>query len=122
MGLAPLGNTVADTRAVGGNSLARYAEDDCSARSQSPTHWVIDDLVLRVYDWDNGGTTGTFGFRSYYSATNTTVQCMVQDVDLAKLAEGPWLKCDEAGTEFKFDFTEISLAVKETWTCPGSPG
>lgn len=118
-GLAHPSNTVHEARGVDGNALVRYTADDCSETSQ---HWVIDDLVLKVYDWDNGGSTGTFGFRSHYSATNKTVECMVQDVDLAKLADGPWLKCDNAGTEFRFDFNEISLTVKETWTCPGSPG
>ncbi|KAM7202738.1 hypothetical protein V8F33_002664 [Rhypophila sp. PSN 637] len=102
--------------------LARDVADDCSERSKSSTYWTIDDLVLKVYDWDNGGSMGTFGFRSYYSATDTTVECMVQDVDLAKLADGPWLKCNNSGTEFRFDFTDISLAIKETWTCAGDPG
>lgn len=93
--------------------------DNCGEGS---SHWRIDEFVLKVYDWDNGGTTGTIGFRSYYSATNKTVECLAQDVDLAKLGQGPWSKCKTPGTEFLFDFTEIALTMKETWTCPGSPG
>ena len=103
-------------------NLVQYAADDCTERSQSRSYWRIEDFVLKVYDWDNGGSMGTFGFKSYYSATNTTVECMVQDVDLAKLEDGPWSKCSTPGTEFRFDFTDVSLTMKETWTCLGSPG
>ncbi|KAK4447965.1 hypothetical protein QBC34DRAFT_495785 [Podospora aff. communis PSN243] len=99
-----------------------YAADECAASSGEHSFWRIDNLVLKVYDWDNGGTTGTFGFKSYYSATNKTVDCIAQDVDLAKLADGPWLTCNTPGSEFRFDFTEISLTMRETWTCPESPG
>lgn len=113
--------TVSLERARDGD-FVRYAADDCTERSLSSSYWEIDDLVLKVYDWDNGGSMGTFGFRSYYSATNTTVECMVQDVDLAKLEDGPWSQCNTTGTEFRFDLTDISLTVKETWTCSGSPG
>lgn len=108
-------------RALGGH-LVQNAADNCTESSQSPSYWRIDNFVLKVYNWENGGSTGTFGFTSYYSATNTTAQCMVQDVDLAKLADGPWSKCESAGTEFRFDLTDISLTMKETWTCSGSPG
>ncbi|KAK4185479.1 hypothetical protein QBC35DRAFT_516873 [Podospora australis] len=94
--------------------------DNCASQS-SQAYWIIDDLVLKVYDWDNGGTTGTFGFKSYYSATNKTVECLAEDVDLAKLGE-VWSTCNTPGTEFRFDFTEISLTVKETWTCLDAPG
>ena len=113
--------TVGIERALGGH-LVKNGADNCTESSQSPSYWRIEDFVLKVYDWDNGGSTGTFGFKSYYSATNTTVECMVQDVDLSKLEDGPWSKCKSAGTEFRFDFTDISLTVKETWTCSGSPG
>ncbi|KAK0616633.1 hypothetical protein B0T14DRAFT_393615, partial [Immersiella caudata] len=97
------------------------AADECAASAGARSYWKIDNLILKVYDWDSGGTTGTFGFKSYYSATNKTVDCIAQDVDLAKLADGPWLKCDTPGTEFRFDFTDISLTIRETWTCPQSP-
>src|ERR1044071_3055095 len=83
--------------------------DNCAESSRS--YWTIDHLVLKVYNWDNGGTMGTFGFRSYYSATNKTAECLAQDVDLAKLGDA-WSKCSTPGTEFRFDFTEISLTVK----------
>lgn len=104
------------------SNVVQYVADDCIESSRSPSYWKIEDLVLKVYNWDNGGSMGTFGFRSFYSATNRTVECMVQDVDLAKLGDGPWSKCNTSGTEFRFDFTDISLSVKETWTCSGSPG
>ena len=107
--------------ALGGH-LVQNAADNCTESSQSPSYWRIENFVLKVYNWDNGGSTGTFGFTSYYSATNTTVECMVQDVDLAKLADGPWSRCESAGTEFRFDLTDISLTMRETWTCSGSPG
>ncbi len=102
--------------------FVQYAADNCAESFQSPSYWRIDDLVLKVYNWDNGGSMGTFGFRSYYSATNTTVECMAQDVDLAKLEDGPWSKCNTTGSEFRFDLTDISLTMKEIWTCSGSPG
>jgi len=105
-----------------GGGFVQYVVDNCTESSQSPSYWRIDDLVLKVYDWDNGGSMGTFGFKSYYSATNTTVECIVQDVDLAKLGDGQWSKCNTTGTEFQFDLTDISLTMKETWTCSGSPG
>jgi hypothetical protein len=108
-------------RALDGD-FVQYAAGNCTESSRSPSYWRIDDLVLRVYNWDNGGSTGTFGFRSYFSATNTTVECTAQDVDLARLGDGPWSKCNTAGTEFRFDLTDISLTMKETWTCFGSPG
>ncbi|KAK0719197.1 hypothetical protein B0H67DRAFT_484917 [Lasiosphaeris hirsuta] len=107
--------------ALDGN-FVRHVADNCTERSQSPSFWRIDDLVLKVYNWDNGGSMGTFGFRSYFSATNTTVECVAQDVDLAKLEGGPWSKCNTAGTEFQFDLTDLSLTMKETWSCSGSPG
>ena len=114
-------STVSLKRALDGD-LVQYAADNCTESSQSPSYWRIDDLVLKVYNWDNGGSMGTFGFRSYFSATNTTVECMAQGVDLAKLGDGPWSKCNTTGTEFRFDFTDVSLTMKETWTCLGSPG
>lgn len=101
------------------------AADNCTETSQSPgspTYWKIDELVLKVYNWDNGGSMGAFGFKSYHSATNRTVECMAQDVDLAKLWDGPWSKCDAAGTMFRFSLDEMSLSVRETWTCEGVPG
>ncbi|KAK3348949.1 hypothetical protein B0T25DRAFT_458099 [Lasiosphaeria hispida] len=107
--------------ALGGNFVQHMA-DNCTEISRSPSYWKIDYLVLKVYNWDNGGSTGTFGFRSYYSATNRTVECMAQDVDLAKLGNGSWSKCNTTGTEFRFNLTDISLTMKETWTCSGSPG
>lgn len=100
------------------DDLVQHAADNCTASSQSAPYWRIDDFVMKVYDWDNGGSMGTFGFKSYYSATNTTVQCMAENVDLAKLGEG-WSKCNDTGSEFQFDFTQISLTMKETWTCSG---
>ena len=75
-------------------------------------------MVLRVYDWDNGGTTGTFGFKSYYSGTNKTVECLVKDVDLAKLGDA-WSPCKSPGVEFQFHFDDLSLSLKETWACSG---
>jgi hypothetical protein len=109
--------------ALAGNSV-QYGADNCTESYSTPSYWKIDDFKLKVYNWDNGGSMGTFGFRSYYSATNRTVECMVQDVDLAKLGatDGPWSKCNSTGTEFRFDFADISLTMKETWTCSGSPG
>ncbi len=104
-----------------GRDFGQSALDNCTENSHGLSYWKIEDFKLRVYDWDNGGTKGNFGFRSYYSATNTTVDCMLQDVDLAKLANS-WSKCNTTGTEFQFGLTDISLTVKETWTCPGSPG
>ncbi|KAK4171013.1 hypothetical protein QBC36DRAFT_200239 [Triangularia setosa] len=99
------------------------ANEDCTTTSQSPSYWRIDGLVLKVYNWDNGGSMGTFGFTSYSSATNRTVECLVQDVDLAKLGEdAPWSKCSDSGVEFRFDFDDLSLSLRETWTCSGSPG
>ncbi|KAK4194621.1 hypothetical protein QBC40DRAFT_259815 [Triangularia verruculosa] len=95
------------------------AAEDCTTTSQSPSYWSINDLVLKVYDWDNGGLTGTFGFTSYSSATNRTAECLAQDVDLATLR---WFKCSDPGVEFRFDFDEMSLSLRETWTCSGSPG
>ncbi|KAM7182974.1 hypothetical protein V8F33_013884 [Rhypophila sp. PSN 637] len=39
------------------------AEVDCTQGPvPSSAHWLIDNLVLKVYNWDNGGTNGTFGF------------------------------------------------------------
>ena len=93
--------------------------DSCADGATGHSYWKIEDLVLKVYNWDNGGTTGTFGFKSYYSATNKTVDCVAKDVDLAKLGSA-WSSCSTAGTEFKFDFTDLSLSLKETWTCSGS--
>ncbi|KAK3385204.1 hypothetical protein B0H63DRAFT_522547 [Podospora didyma] len=132
LALAPLlfsGGSLA--LALDGNNFAHYNSravvDNCtesSSPSSSP-YWKIDDFVLKVYDWDNGGSMGTFGFKAYYSATNSTVECLVQDVDLAKLGGnvgGKWSKCSTAGAEFQFDFSAISLTMKETWTCSGSPG
>jgi hypothetical protein len=113
--------TVGIERALGGH-LVQNATDNCTESSQSPSYWRIENFVLKVYNWESGGSTGTFGFTSYFSATNTTVECMAQDVDLAKLANGPWSECKSAGTEFRFDLTDISLTMKETWTCLGSPG
>jgi hypothetical protein len=106
----------------GGNSrdLVRSAADDCTEKSQSPSYWRIDDFELKVYNWDDGGTTGSFGFRSYYSATNMTVECLSENVDLAKLVNS-WSKCKTGRTEFQFDLSDISLTIKETWTCQGSP-
>lgn len=95
--------------------------DNCADSSGAHSYWKIDELVLRVYNWDNGGTTGTFGFQSYYSATNKRVECIVKDVDLAKLG-GAWSKCSADGTEFQFNFKDLSLSLKETWSCPGSSG
>ncbi|KAK0744464.1 hypothetical protein B0T21DRAFT_380730 [Apiosordaria backusii] len=99
--------------------LVEVAAEDCTATSQYPSYWKIDDLVLKVYDWDNGGSMGTFGFTSYSSATNRTVECLAQDVDLAKLQ---WSQCSDPGVEFQFDFDDMSLSLRETWTCSGSPG
>lgn len=101
--------------------LSQNAADDCTERSRSRTYWRIDDLVLKVYNWDNGGSMGTFGFKSYYSARNTTVECIARDVDLAKLTNVPWSKCDTPGTEFRFDLTDMGLTVRETWSCSGPP-
>lgn len=101
------------------------AADNCTETSQSPgspTYWKIDDFILKVYNWDDGGSMGTFGFNSYHSATNRTIGCMVQDVDLAKLWDGEWSKCDTPGTVFRFNLDEISLTVRETWTCEGVSG
>lgn len=108
-------------RALGGY-LVQNTTGNCTESSQSPSYWRIENFVLKVYNWESGGSTGTFGFTSYYSATNTTVKCRVQDVDLAKLADGPWSECESPGTEFRFNLTDISLTMKETWTCSGSPG
>ncbi|KAK3312382.1 hypothetical protein B0H66DRAFT_485625 [Apodospora peruviana] len=97
-----------------------HVADDCTESSASRSYWKIEDFVLKVLNWDSGGSMGTFGFKSYYSATNRTVECMVQDVDLAKLGDGQaWTKCDTAGTEFRFDLNDVSLTMKETWTCSG---
>ena len=104
-----------------GREFEQSAVDSCTENSYGLSYWRIEDFKLRVYNWDNGGTKGSFGFKSYYSATNTTVDCMLQDVDLAKL-ENSWSKCNTTGTEFQFGLSDISLTVKETWTCPGSPG
>ncbi|KAK4652908.1 hypothetical protein QC762_0078080 [Podospora pseudocomata] len=99
------------------------AVEDCTTTSQSTSYWSINDLVLKVYDWANGGSMGTFGFTSYSSATNKTVECLAQDVDLARLAGNePWSKCSDPGVEFRFDFEDMSLSLRETWTCSGSPG
>lgn len=116
---------------LGGVSLAypdgnnrdfvQSAADNCTESSQSLSRWTIDNFVLKVYNWDSGGTTGSFGFRSYCSATNMTVDCMLQSGDLAKL-KNSWSKCNTTGTEFQFDLSGMSLTVKDTWTCPGSPG
>lgn len=114
-------STISPEMTLDGDSV-QYAADNCTEDSQSPSYWRIDELVLKVYDWDNGGSMGTFGFVSYYSATNMTVECMAEDVDLAELEDGPWSKCNTTGTEFRFDLTDISLTMKETWTCSGSPG
>ncbi|KAK0706323.1 hypothetical protein B0T26DRAFT_654680 [Lasiosphaeria miniovina] len=107
----------------GGNS-GQYVAANCTESSQSPAYWRIDDFVLKVINWDSGGSVGSFGFKSYFSATNTTVECAVQNVDLAKLGDaGLWSKCNNTtGTEFQFSFADISLTMKETWTCSGSPG
>lgn len=105
-----------------GGSLAA---DNCTETSQSPgspTYWKIDDFILKVYNWNSGGSMGTFSFNSYHSATNRTVKCMVQDVDLAKLWDEPWSTCDAPGTVFRFNLDEISLSVRETWTCEGVSG
>jgi len=91
--------------------------DICAEISGSHSYWRIDDLVLKVYNWDNGGTTGTFGFKSYYSGTNKTVECLAKDVDLAKL-EDTWSPCNSPGSEFQFHFADLSLSLKETWPCP----
>lgn len=92
--------------------------DGCVESAGSYAYWRIDDLVLKVYDWDHGGTTGTFGFTSYYSGTDLTVECLAEDVDLTKLADA-WYECGNPGTEFKLNFEELSLSLKETWTCSG---
>jgi hypothetical protein len=107
----------------GGNKLSfvRSVADTCTEDSQSFSYWKADDFQLKVYNWDNGGTTGSFGFRSFYSASNITVDCTVQDVDLAKLVN-TWTKCNAAGTEFLFDLNYIGLTIRESWMCPGSPG
>lgn len=97
---------------------AAVLADSCAEGSGSHSYWKIDDLVLRVYDWDNGGTTGTFGFKSYYSGTNTTVECLAENVDLAKLGDA-WSKCKSPGTEFRLNFDDLSLSLKETWACSG---
>lgn len=120
LGLAYQG-TVGIERALGGQ-LVQNAIDNCTESSQYLSYWRIENFVLKVYNWESGGSTGTFGFTSYFSATNRTVECMAQDVDLAKLANGPWSECKSAGTEFRFDLNDISLTMKETWTCLGSPG
>lgn len=109
-------STASFERSLGGD-IARDVADECPDSSQSTTHWKIEDFVLKVYDWDDGGSMGTFGFTSHYDGTNTTVECMVEDVDLAKLADGTWSKCGTTGTEFQFDLNDISLTMKETWTC-----
>jgi hypothetical protein len=90
--------------------------DSCAESSGSHSYWRIDGLVLKVYNWDNGGTTGTFGFKSYYSGTNKTVECSAKDVDLAKL-EDTWSPCNSSGSEFQFHFADLSLSLKETWLC-----
>ncbi|KAK1749406.1 hypothetical protein QBC47DRAFT_366201 [Echria macrotheca] len=105
-----------------GGTFVPQATDNCTANSGSRSYWTIDDLILKVYNWDNGGSMGTFGFRSYYSGTNKTVECLVENVDLAKLGDGPWSKCGSTGTQFRFDLNDISLAMRETWTCSDSPG
>jgi len=105
-----------------GNPVQHDVVETCAERSRSRVYWTIDDFTLKVYNWDNGGSMGTFGFRSYYSATNKTVECTVQDVDLAKLGDGAWSKCGATGTEFRFNFADISLTMKETWACPELPG
>ena len=102
-------------------NFVRSAADACTDNSQSPSYWTIDNFQLKVYDLDHGGTMGSFGFESFYSATNVTVDCMLQDVDLAKLGNS-WFKCNNTGTEFQFDLIAVNLTMKETWTCPGSPG
>jgi len=105
-------------RAPDGDTV-QPAADTCTKSAQSSSYWSIDKLVLKVLDWDNGGSIGTFGFRSYYSATNATVECLAQNVDLAKLGDGPWSKCSTAGTEFRFDMADMSLSLRGTWTCSG---
>lgn len=92
--------------------------DNCAESAASHVYWTIDELVLKVYDWDNHGTTGTFGFKSHYSGTNITVECLAKDVDLAKLGDA-WSKCNSPGTEFRLDFHDLTLSLKETWTCSG---
>lgn len=118
--LALLGAGVSQAYPGGNNrDVARSVADGCAAGAQ---YWMIDNFTLLVYDWDNGGTMGTFGFRSFYSATNKTVDCMVENVDLAKLATS-WSKCSgNPGTEFQFVLEDMGLTIKETWTCPESPG
>ncbi|KAK0751414.1 hypothetical protein B0T18DRAFT_435777 [Schizothecium vesticola] len=93
--------------------------DNCPESSGSRSYWRIDDLVLKVYNWDNGGTTGTFGFKSYYSGTNKTVECLAKDVDLAKLGD-VWSPCSSPESEFQFHFADLSLSLKETWPCSGA--
>lgn len=56
---------------------------------------------------------------SYSSATNRTAECLAQEVDLEKLQ---WSQCSDPGFEFQFDFDDMSLNLRETWTCSGSPG
>jgi len=92
--------------------------DNCTESAASHSYWTIDELVLRVYNWDNQGTTGTFGFKSHYSGTNLTVECLAKDVDLAKLGDR-WSTCNSPGTEFRLDFHDLTLSLKETWTCSG---
>jgi len=120
--LAYPGGTVGIERADLGGHLVPNATDNCTESSQFPSYWRIENFVLKVYNWESGGSTGTFGFKSYFSATNATVECQVQDVDLAKLADGPWSGCKSTGSEFRFNLEDISLTMKETWTCSGSPG
>jgi hypothetical protein len=103
------------------HDFVQSAADNCTENSQSLSRWRIDTFVLKVYNWDTGGTTGSFGFRSSFSATNMTVDCMLQNGDLEKL-KNSWSKCNNTETEFQFDLSDITLTVRETWTCPGSPG
>jgi hypothetical protein len=102
-----------------GRDLVPSTADECSETHQ---YWIIDELQLKVYDFDNGGTMGTFGFKSFHPANNATIECLAQDVDLSKLDNGSWNKCKTPEMEFRFNFSDVSLTIKETWTCPGSPG
>lgn len=98
----------------------RSVADECSEKARTPLDWWIDNFKFIVYDWDYGGSTGSFGFTRHFSGTNTTIECLAKDVDLAAL-ETTWAKCGN-GTEFQFSLLDISMNIRETWTCPGSPG
>jgi len=115
------------------SSLPSPSPSSAETCSSPTSYWKIDNFILKVYDWDKGGSTGTFGFRSYYSATNKTVECVVRDVNLATLSgDGSsggggalsWTKCNgnSGGTEFRFDLDGVSLTVRESWVCEGVPG